>query len=129
VAIHIQMDGINMHGRDPFEPLIYTRSTEMSLSTFVVIARIALQPGALAAFLPVADADARDSLAQEPGCIAFNVLVPEDDEDCVVFHEIYRDREAFDLHLTQPHFHTFERDAKHLMAGKPQIEFFGSYVI
>lgn len=99
----------------------------MSLSTFVVIAKIALQPGALAAFLPVAAADARDSLASEAGCIAFNILVPEDDESYVVFHEIYSDRAAFDLHLTQPHFHTFERDAEHLMVGKPEINFFGAH--
>jgi quinol monooxygenase YgiN len=99
----------------------------VSLATFVVIARITLQPGALAAFLPVAAADARESLANEAGCIAFNVLVPEDDESYVVFHEIYRDREAFDLHLTQPHFHAFERDAEHLMVGKPEVSFFGAY--
>ena len=59
--------------------------------------------------------------------MAFNVLVPEDDETYVVFHEIYRDRVAFDLHLTQPHFHTFERDAEHLMIGKPQITFLSAY--
>jgi quinol monooxygenase YgiN len=59
--------------------------------------------------------------------MAFNVLVPEDDETYVVFHEIYRDRAAFDLHLTQPHFHTFERDAEHLMIGKPQITFLSAY--
>ncbi|HEX8544665.1 MAG TPA: putative quinol monooxygenase [Pseudomonas sp.] len=76
----------------------------MSLATFVILARITLQPGSRAAFLPVAAADARESLAKEAGCIAFNVLVPEEDESYVVFHEIYRDREAFDFHLTQPHF-------------------------
>jgi quinol monooxygenase YgiN len=97
------------------------------LPTFIVIAKIALQPGALAVFLPVAAADARDSLAKEAGCIAFNVLIPEGDERFVVFHEIYRDRAAFDLHLTQPHFHTFERDAEHLMIGKPEITFFSAY--
>lgn len=95
----------------------------MSLSNFVVIAKIALHPGAREAFLPVAAADAQDSLNREVGCIAFNVLVPEDDESYVVFHEIYRDRAAFDLHLTQPHFLTFERDAEHLMVGKPEITF------
>jgi quinol monooxygenase YgiN len=99
----------------------------VSLATFVVIARITLQPGTLVEFLPVAAADARESLAKEAGCIAFNVLVPEDDESYVVFHEIYRDREAFDLHLTQPHFHAFERDAEQLIVGKPEITFFGAY--
>lgn len=99
----------------------------MSLATFVVIAKIALHPGARAAFLPVAAADAQNSLAHEAGCIAFDILVPEDDESYVVFHEIYRDRAAFDLHLTQPHFHAFERDAEHLMVGKPEITFFGAY--
>jgi quinol monooxygenase YgiN len=101
--------------------------TKVSLSTFVVIAKIALHPGALARFLPVAAADARDSLSREAGCIAFNILVPEEDESYVIFHEVYRDRAAFDLHLSQPHFHTFERDAEHLMVGKPQIDFFGAY--
>lgn len=99
----------------------------MPLSTLVVIAKINLHPGVLAQFLPVAAADARDSLASEPGCIAFNILVPEDDESYVVFHEVYRDRAAFDLHLTQPHFHNFERDAGHLMIGKPEINFLNAY--
>jgi quinol monooxygenase YgiN len=99
----------------------------VSLATFVVIAKITLHPKALAEFLPVAAADARDALATEEGCIAFNILVPEDDESYVVFHEIYRDRAAFDLHLTQPHFHTFERDAEHLMIGKPDINYFAAY--
>jgi quinol monooxygenase YgiN len=99
----------------------------VSLATFVVIAKITLHPKALAEFLPVAAADARDALATEEGCIAFNILVPEDDESYVVFHEIYRDRAAFDLHVTQPHFHAFERDAEHLMVGKPEINFFGAY--
>lgn len=99
----------------------------MSLFTFIVIAKIALHPDALAAFLPVAAADASDSLAKEAGCIAFNILIPEDDETYVVFHEIYRDRAAFDLHLTQPHFHVFERDAEHLMIGKPEITFYSAY--
>jgi quinol monooxygenase YgiN len=99
----------------------------VSSSLFIVIAKIALHPGARAAFLPVAGADARDSLAQEAGCIAFDILLPENDESTVVFHEIYRDRAAFEHHLTQPHFHTFERDAGHLMIGKPDITFFDSY--
>ncbi|MGY4494408.1 putative quinol monooxygenase [Pseudomonas sp. TE3610] len=98
----------------------------MSPANFVVIAKINLQPGALTAFLPVAAADARDSLASEPGCIAFNILLPETGGDYVFFHEIYRDRAAFDLHLTQPHFYTFERDAEHLMVGKPEIHFFNA---
>ena len=99
----------------------------MSLATFVVIARITLQPGTRTAFLPIAAADARESLAKEAGCIAFKVLVPEDDVSFVVFGEIYRDCAAFDLHLTQPHFHAFERDAEHLVVGKPEITFFGAY--
>lgn len=99
----------------------------MSLSTFVVIAKISVHPGARAAFLKVAAADAEGSLSQETGCLAFNVLGPEDDESYVVLHEIYTDREAFDLHRTQPHFHAFERDAEHLMVGKPDIIFFAAY--
>jgi quinol monooxygenase YgiN len=99
----------------------------MSLSTFVVVARINLLPGALGAFLPVAAADARDSLALEAGCIAFNILVPDNDETYVVFHEIYRDRAAFDFHLLQPHYHAFKHAAEHLMAGTPDISFFGAY--
>jgi quinol monooxygenase YgiN len=99
----------------------------MSLSTFVVVARINLLPGALEAFLPVAAADARDSLALEPGCMAFDILVPEHDESYVVFHEVYQDQAAFDFHLIQPHYHAFKDGAEHLMADKPEIAFFGAY--
>jgi quinol monooxygenase YgiN len=99
----------------------------MSLSTFVVVARINLLPGVLGAFLPIAAADARDSLALEAGCMAFDILVPDHDETYVMFHEVYQDQAAFDLHLIQPHYYAFKRAAEHFMAGEPEIAFFGAY--
>jgi quinol monooxygenase YgiN len=73
----------------------------------VVIAEFKVKPGAMAAFLELAHDDACCSVADEPGCRAFDVAVAQDDPDTVVFYEVYDDRAAFDAHLQMPHLARF----------------------
>lgn len=97
----------------------------MSQSThFVVIAEFEIKPGEVAAFLALAHNDASESLANEEGCLAFDVLTPEGSEDKVVLHEIYRDRAAFEHHTTMPHYAPFKEGTAPLLADAPRIRFF-----
>lgn len=77
------------------------------MSRYVITVDFDLHPGALDPFLALIKENARKSLADEPGCDRFDVLVQRGMPDHVLLYEIYRDREAFDFHLKSRHFAEF----------------------
>lgn len=68
-------------------------------------------------FVEVARADGLASVRDEAGCRHFDVLLPEGEPDTVWLHEVYDSKEAFDAHLETPHFATFDRDSRDLVAS------------
>jgi quinol monooxygenase YgiN len=93
-------------------------------SVFVVIAEFIVKAGQRDAFLKVGAGDADGSLANEEGCLAFDVLASEDDETRVTFHEVYRNRAAFETHKTYPHYKAFAEASPPLLAGTPVVRFY-----
>lgn len=77
---------------------------------FVVIPEFQVKPGCMEEFLAAAADDARHSVADEPGCRQFDVVLPVGSDDIVVFYEVYDSRAAFEAHLETPHLARF-RDA------------------
>jgi quinol monooxygenase YgiN len=75
---------------------------------FVVIAEFQVKQGCMAAFLEAAGKDASESVAKEPGCRQFDIVLPETARNNVLFYEIYDDRKAFDAHLLTPHLAAFQ---------------------
>ncbi|MGY2049060.1 putative quinol monooxygenase [Methylobacterium sp. JK268] len=92
---------------------------------FVVIAEFVVRPGCLDAFLDLARADARASVAHEPGCRTFDVAVSESDPLTVLFYEVYDDRAAFDAHLDTPHLAAFRAGFPTLVAEERPVRFLG----
>lgn len=78
-----------------------------SSNSFVVIAEFVIKQGRLDSFLNHACDDASHSVADEDGCLQFDVLRTSDDQNGVVFYEVYTSREAFDEHLKTPHVSRF----------------------
>ena len=76
---------------------------------FAVIAQFDVKPGKREAFLAIARDDALHSVADEPGCLQFDICTSDDDPDLVTFYEVYRSREAFDAHLETPHLDRFRQ--------------------
>lgn len=94
-----------------------------SQSAFVVIAEFEVAAARLEAFLVAARQDATRSLADEPGCLQFDINVDEASPSSrVVFYEVYRSREAFDSHLETPHLAAF-RDALVLVERELPVRF------
>lgn len=86
---------------------------------FALTVRFTLHPGRLRDFLPLMQDNARRSLAEEPGCLAFDVALPMDGPAEEVFlWEIYTGRPAFDLHLASPHFRAFDAATGDMVAAK-----------
>ncbi len=52
---------------------------------------------------------ARDSLAREPGCCQFDVLIDESHPATFVLYETYVDADAFEAHKATEHFADYDR--------------------
>ena len=55
-------------------------------------------------FLKAIEVDALRSEGDEPGCLRFNVLQDEKDENVYYFYEVYKDAAALEAHRAAPHY-------------------------
>ena len=62
-------------------------------------------------FLKAIEADALGSERDEPGCLRFNVLQDEKDENVYYFYEVYEDQAALEKHRAAPHYATWRAAA------------------
>ena len=91
---------------------------------YAITVTFALAEAAAARFIALARANAAASVADEPGCLRFDVLLgagpgaPD-----VLLYEIYRDRAAFDQHLKTDHFRVFDQATRDLVMSKTVVEF------
>ncbi|WP_145140014.1 putative quinol monooxygenase [Roseomonas gilardii] len=95
----------------------------MPQTRFVVLAEFRLKPEGRARFIELARADAQGSVANEPGCRQFDLLLSEEDETLAVLHEVYDSRAAFETHLTMPHYLPFRDGVPDLVTGR-SVRFF-----
>lgn len=85
---------------------------------FVVVVEFEVRPEARDRFLDLVVENAKASRRIEPGCRQFDVCVDPQAPTTVLLYEIYDDREAFDRHLTLPHFLAFDVAARPLVLTK-----------
>lgn len=89
------------------------------MTLYVVTVTFRLRLGTADAFLPLMRANARTSLAEEPGCRRFEVCLPERGDGHEVFlYELYDDRAAFDAHLASAHYREFDAATRHMIESK-----------
>ncbi len=75
-------------------------------------------PGKREAFVARVRAHAATCLAEEDGCIRFDVLVPDDEEDTVHLYEVYIDDAAIETHLGTAHMARYMEDVGPLLTGR-----------
>jgi autoinducer 2-degrading protein len=78
--------------------------------------KVRVKPEQRKRFLDAIEADALGSERDEAGCLRFNVLQDEKDENVYYFFEVYRDQAALDAHRTAPHYAVW-RSAAHTLDG------------
>ena len=88
------------------------------MSGFVVMVDFRLKPGTIEGFRRLVTENARISLAHEPGCRRFDVVLPRDEPDRVFLYEIYDDEAAFESHKAARHFLQFNEATDALVAAK-----------
>lgn len=87
--------------------------------SYIVVPSFTVEHAELDAFLDAARADATSSVADEAGCLQFDVVIDQDASPIeVMFYEVYTDRAAFEAHLETPHLAAF-RATLHLCTAGP----------
>jgi quinol monooxygenase YgiN len=84
---------------------------------FVVVAEFEVRPEGLERFLELAEVDASQSVAKEPGCRQFDVTVDREGHR-VLLYEVYDDPAAFDAHLQTPHLEAFRAAIEPLVVSR-----------
>jgi (4S)-4-hydroxy-5-phosphonooxypentane-2,3-dione isomerase len=66
--------------------------------------KVRVKPEARERFLKAIEVDALGSERDEPGCLRFNVLRDQQDQNVYYFFEVYRDEAALEAHRAAPHY-------------------------
>ena len=66
--------------------------------------KVRVKPQLRQRFLEAIEVDALGSERDEPGCLRFNVLQDERDENVYYFYEVYEDQAALEAHRRMPHY-------------------------
>lgn len=72
------------------------------MAKLAMVATIEVAPGCLDRLMPLMMAHRARSLADEPGTLQFELLLPNDDKNKVLIYEVYADDEAFQTHWNGP---------------------------
>ena len=66
--------------------------------------KVRVKPEGRERFLKAIEVDALGSEGDEPGCLRFNVLQDQQDQNVYYFYEVYRDEAALEAHRAAPHY-------------------------
>lgn len=71
---------------------------------YCIIVKNVIREGARDAYLAAMLPNARDSVANEPGCLVFDVLEAREEPNTFYLYEIYTSPEALEAHKKTPHY-------------------------
>jgi autoinducer 2-degrading protein len=82
-----------------------------------LIVSLRVKPDQRDRFLAAAEDDSICSVRDEAGCLRFDVLQDQSDQNHFYFHEVYRDDDAFQAHQQTPHFRRWREAAGQVLDG------------
>ena len=94
----------------------------------VLLVTVRVKPEHLAQFLPAARHNAERAVADEPGCLRFDIIQDRDDRHLFRFYEVYKDEAALAAHRQTPHFKKYIESSAPWMAV-PAERWMGNRVI
>jgi quinol monooxygenase YgiN len=72
------------------------------MSKVALVVEFDIKPEHRQAFEEIIRFHAKRTLEQEEGCVSFEVLIPQNDDNKVLLFECYRDAAAFEVHGKSP---------------------------
>jgi len=84
--------------------------------------KVRVKPDMREKFLKAIEHDAIHSEGDEPGCLRFNVLQDQKDQNVYYFYEVYKDQAAIEAHRAAPHFAIWRAAADTLEGPAERVE-------
>jgi quinol monooxygenase YgiN len=72
------------------------------MSKIALVVEFNIKVGQREAFLEIMRGHAAGTKQDEEGCLQFDILIPEDDDNKVMLVEMYLDTTALDIHIASP---------------------------
>ena len=85
-----------------------------------LVVSLRVKPDQRDKFLTVIEDDSICSVRDEPGCVRFDVLQDNADENHFFFYEVYRDESAFQAHTETPHLKRWRAAAEEVLSEPTQ---------
>ena len=82
----------------------------------VLLVTVRIKPEHLAEFLSAARHNAEHAVADEPGCLRFDIVQDREDAHLFRFYEVYTDDAALAAHRQTAHFKTYIESSAPWMA-------------
>jgi autoinducer 2-degrading protein len=90
---------------------------EEPMPKIAIIGEMSAKPGQFDTYLAKMTEHARAS-RKEPGCVRFDVVVPQKGENTLLIYEIWKDSAALDVHANSPRMKAYREATKDLQAGR-----------
>ena len=87
------------------------------MAKLAIVATIKTVPGKRDEYLKHLKAHGQRCLANEPGTLKFDILVPKEEADTLMLYEVYASPEAFQTHWTGASMDQIKKDAAGLQAS------------
>ena len=94
----------------------------------VLLVTVHVKPEHLTEFLAAARDNAEHAVADEPGCLRFDIVQSRDDAHSFRFFEVYRDDAALAAHRQTPHFKRYI-DASAAWMSVPAERWMGTMIV
>ncbi|MDA0241281.1 MAG: putative quinol monooxygenase [Proteobacteria bacterium] len=85
------------------------------MGNFAAFVKIDVKPGTREAFKDLVLDNARCSVRDEPGCIQFDIMESDEDENAFYAFEVYEDEAALEAHRATEHSKRFKAAANKMM--------------
>ena len=85
------------------------------MGKIALVVEFKLKPGQRDAFIARVRQHGATCLKSEPGCLQFDLLVPQGDADRAFLYEVYADQAALDAHGETPHMAEYRRDTQDML--------------
>lgn len=93
------------------------------MANFVLIVEFEVKPEDAERFHGLIAENARLSVANEPGCLQFDVVRAQDSPSRLALYEVYADLAAFEAHIKMPHVAAFFAQAKAMIVSQKASRF------
>ena len=80
------------------------------MSKLTIVATLEATEGSFEDLLALVKQHAKRCLKLEPGCLYFDIMVPQEQHNQITLYEIYSDQAALDDHLTTDHMEQFRKE-------------------